>query len=163
MRFLHLSKKNLQKIRQIIHASNLFVFYYLDGCGPCSALRPIWKQLSNQTNRPIIKKNATKKIYPLQENDGIVVADINQTLFKNVASVKETAPTEFPTIRFIKNKNTPLETKQEYNGTRDLKSLQDWIHLSSRSIFKTKQKKTKQNKTKRPTSWRAFSSNSFQL
>ena len=103
--------------------NDLFVLFYLEGCGPCNATRPEWEKI----------KNVIKDKY----DDNIIIADIDQSVmdkFKNL----NIQPKGFPAIYHISNKGKTYSDYDDSNITnkdRTIDSFVEWIDTT------TKQKK----------------------
>ena len=79
----------------------VFILYYMEGCGPCNETRPEWEKL----------KNSLKKY----DNDNtIAIVEIDQDLASKVKDAKK-EPNSFPTIRFITNKGEDVESYEDSN------------------------------------------------
>jgi thiol-disulfide isomerase/thioredoxin len=160
MKFIHINPKTKDTSEfneSIIKGKNIFVIFYLEGCGPCNATRPEWAKLENVLNK-------------YKDNDNIVVADIDQDFLKNIKYLTS-QPKGFPTIRYISHKG---ENSEDYEDSSDLKddekdrkidSFVKWIDFKMKNpIGEMKQrggkkgikgkrsiktKRTKRNRTKR--------------
>jgi hypothetical protein len=105
-----------------------FLFLFMDGCGPCKDTKPNW----NNIKKYLKKEHA--------QNGEIVVAQINQNLFKELQNVGK-EPMGYPCFRYIKN-----HTTEEYENCgiaktdRSAESFTEWIDskLKGRAINKTK-------------------------
>ena len=96
---------------------HIFVLFYMNGCGPCEIVHPIWEQ---------IQKNFKKE-------DNIIIADIEQSTAPDL--LIKYSISEFPTIKYINNNNP-----EDYNGEKNLDSFIKWIKSK---IDKTKGGRTK--------------------
>ena len=109
----------IQELNNIItgNASNkVFIFYYMEGCGPCNNTKPEWKKLEN------IFKN-------LKYDSTIGIADVNKDLSSKVKDAKQ-EPNSFPTIRFITNKGKTVEDYEDSNiknKDNTIDSFVEWI------------------------------------
>jgi vacuolar-type H+-ATPase subunit F/Vma7 len=109
----------IQELNNIItgNASNkVFIFYYMEGCGPCNNTKPEWKKLEN------IFKN-------LKYDSTIGIADVNKDLSSKVKDAKQ-EPNSFPTIRFITNKGKTVEDYEDSNiknKDKTIDSFVEWI------------------------------------
>lgn len=127
MVFLHIDKKNFNKfpntnqnvivkLEQLLHNHKVFVLIYMEGCGPCNAVRPEWKKLEN-----ILKEHKNRT--------DIAIVDIEKDLLKNVKYLKH-KPSSFPTIIFITNKGETVENYEDSDiSTKDrtIDSFVEWI------------------------------------
>lgn len=93
------SKQNKTLIQQLNDAigngKNVFILFYMEGCGPCNATRPEWNKLKN-----VLKKDA--------DDENTYIVDIEYTIAEKVSNIKR-KPSSFPTIRFISNKGNSEE------------------------------------------------------
>jgi thiol-disulfide isomerase/thioredoxin len=99
---------------------DLFVLFYLEGCGPCNATRPEWDKI----------KNVLKDKY----DDTIIIADIDQSVmdkFKNL----NIQPNGFPAIYHINNKDktsTSYDDSDISNKDRTIDSFVEWIETTTK-------------------------------
>jgi len=123
--------------------NQVFILYYMEGCGPCNETRPEWEKL----------KNSLKKY----ENDNaIAIVEIDQVLASKVKDSKK-EPHSFPTIRFITNKGEDVESYEDSNvenKDRTIDSFVDWIELKTKNNqtggkIKTNRNRNKNKKSKR--------------
>jgi hypothetical protein len=116
----------------------VFLFLFLDGCGPCNATKPEWKNIN------------------VNEND-VLVAMVNQAVFDKLKHVGEQAM-GFPCLRYIVKKGTKYMVEEYENShigvkDRSTKSFETWINSTSRTQKGGRSKKTnrltrfKRNKT----------------
>jgi thiol-disulfide isomerase/thioredoxin len=148
MIILHIdpTTKNTKLFNQYVEeGKQIFVIFYLDGCGPCNATRPEWKKIEN------VLKDKYKN------NDNIVIADVDQELLKEIKYLTS-QPKGFPTIRYISNKG---KTSEDYEDCPDLKdnekdrkvdSFVKWINSKTQTGgSKTRKKTNKRQINKRKT------------
>ena len=102
---------------------HIFVLFYMNGCGPCEIVHPIWEKI----------KNNFKKEDKYLNDDNIIIADIEQSTAPDL--LIKYSISEFPTIKYINNNNP-----EDYNGEKNLDSFIKWI--------KSKIDKTKGGRTK---------------
>jgi len=159
MIFIHVDSKdgNIEELNKYIEqGKQIFILFYMEGCGPCNATRPEWKKIEN-----ILEKKYSN-------NNNIVVADVDQELISKIPLLKK-QPSGFPTMYYINEKGLNMEDYEESSISikdRSIDSLIEWIetHLSSskggskgktRKNRKTKlNKKTRKNrKTKKNRKW----------
>lgn len=138
MVFVHINPSNpdTSLLNSLIDNGNqVFVLFYLDGCGPCEATKPQWKNLENEFSN-------------FSPDDRIVIADVDQTFLPNINGNLQ-GINSFPTIMHMSNKGKTLEN---YERERTTESFKDWINskLSSmessprtRSTSSSKASKTK--------------------
>ena len=101
----------------IKQGKQIFILFYMDGCGPCNETLPEWKKI----------RNILEKEY--KENNNIVVADVEQ---KQIVKLKNipTQPKGFPTMIYISNYGKNVE---EYENSkierkdRKIDSFIEWI------------------------------------
>ena len=154
MIILHIdpTTKNTKLFNQYVEeGKQIFVIFYLDGCGPCNATRPEWKKIEN------VLKDKYKN------NDNIVIADVDQELLKEIKYLTS-QPKVFPTIRYISNKG---KISEDYEDCPDLKddekdrkvdSFVKWINSKTQTGGK-KQSKTRKKTNKRQINKRKTRSN----
>jgi thiol-disulfide isomerase/thioredoxin len=113
----HLFNKYVEEGKQI------FVIFYMEGCGPCNATRPEWKKIEN--------------VMANLKNDNVVIVDLDQEVLEEIENL-QSKPVGYPTIRYISNKG---KMSEDYNGERNIDAFVSWI--KSKII---KSKITKDNK-----------------
>jgi hypothetical protein len=108
--------EKIDKLNEYIkEGKHIFIFFYLQGCGPCNSTKPAWK------NIPV---GVTSK-------SDIVVAEVDQTFFEKLNNVgKECGG--FPCIRYIKGKKI-----EDYDGDRSTDAFVSWIKEKSHTSHKS--------------------------
>jgi thiol-disulfide isomerase/thioredoxin len=109
-----------EKIKDLIHDvesnKDVFLFVFMEGCGPCNMTKPEWKKLEKLNQ------------------DGAVVALLNQKLLyqkeykdqdenKKLLSLIGPEPSGFPTLRYIKGK----KHHPDYESSRTKEAFEKWI------------------------------------
>ena len=115
MIFIHIdsSQGDIEKFNQYIQqGKQIFVLFYMEGCGPCNATRPEWKKL----------ENVLESKY--KQNNKIVVADVDQEVFNKIPLLKSHTPSGFPTMMYIYDKGEKVEN---YEKERTVDSFVEWI------------------------------------
>ncbi len=139
MHFLHIdpSKNNTSDLDKYIQEDkNIFVLFYMEGCGPCNATRPEWKK---------IKDNHDSSSY----GDDFVVADVNQECLKDIQSISPDVP-GFPTMIYITDKGKTMENYEDSGISkkdRSVESFIEWINNKSGNSNKSKSNKNKSHKS----------------
>jgi thiol-disulfide isomerase/thioredoxin len=143
MVFIHINKNNytnysetsrnpIELLNHFLHKKNVFVLIYMEGCGPCNAVRPEWKKLEN-----ILKD------YKYRHD--VAIVDIDKNLLEKVKYVKH-HPNSFPTMRYITNRGESIENYEDSNiknKDRSVDSFVEWVKSkeSNKSHIKNKTKK----------------------
>jgi vacuolar-type H+-ATPase subunit F/Vma7 len=149
MVFLHIDKKNynlfegkpenpIKKMENILNNGKAFILIYMEGCGPCNAVRPEWKNLEN-----VLQK--------ISNIDDIAIIDIDKDIIENVKYIKN-PPNSFPTIRYITNKGNTVENYEDSdikNKDRSIDSFIEWIELKTNKNNNQKKLYKRGRKTKR--------------
>lgn len=121
MIFLHIdptsSKKEIELFNNYVKdGKDVFVLFYLEGCGPCNATRPEWGKIKNVLSR---KDN----------NNTIIVADIDQSVMNKLQNIN-VQPKGFPSMYHISNKG---KVSLDYDHAdiskkdRTIDSFVEWI------------------------------------
>jgi hypothetical protein len=118
MKILHIdSNEDVNKINNLVEEGNhIFMLVYMVGCGPCNAVRPEWTKLGS----------TMKNQYPKHNN--VVIIDINKDYLSEIKHIGQIDG--FPTIKYITNKGTLVESYENSSITkkdRSLDSFIDWI------------------------------------
>ena len=146
MVFLHIDKSNfnkyqgtiknpVNKLENYIHNHRTFMLIYMEGCGPCNAVRPELKKLQN-----VLKNYANR--------DDIAIVSIDKDLVYNIKYIKQ-HPNSFPTMRYISNRGETTENYEDSNiknKDRTVDSFVEWIKSKETSENKTKTYKRKEQK-----------------
>jgi thiol-disulfide isomerase/thioredoxin len=148
MIFLHINSKdgNIEELNKFLEqGKQIFILFYMEGCGPCNATRPEWKKI----------ENILKSKYNNQPN--IVVADVDQELLSKIPLLKK-QPSGFPTMYYISDKGTLVEDYEESNISkkdRSIDSFIDWIEskISKKGGAKSKTIKNKKKYNKKGGKW----------
>jgi hypothetical protein len=148
MVFLHIDKSNFNKsqgtsenpvnqLENYIHNNRVFMLIYMEGCGPCNAVRPEWKKLEN-----VLKNYANR--------DDIAIVSIDKDLVYNIKYIKQ-QPNSFPTMRYISNRGETTENYEDSNiknKDRTVDSFVEWIKSKEQKGGKTR-KTRKGGKTRK--------------
>lgn len=142
MPYFHINESNIddmtEKLNQVIADKNnqIFILYYMEGCGPCNATRPEWSKIEN-----ILKsKNLDKST--------IYIIDIDQRFSSKIKGQKE--PNSFPTIQFITNGGEIVENYEDSSISkkdRTIDSFIEWIETKINTIKGGGNKKRKYKRT----------------
>jgi len=152
--------KITQFVDGVKDGKHIFLFLFMDGCGPCNSTKEKWKNILGE-NGTLDKKYI--------DNDDIIVAKINKDLFEKLGNIGH-SPSGFPSLRYIKNngtgKNNPLVEEYENSGIKPLdrsgESFAAWIDSKMKgsknkkasrggSKKSKKSKKSKRSKKSRKT------------
>jgi thiol-disulfide isomerase/thioredoxin len=124
MLFLHIDPssddKEIEKFNDYLKKNkNMYILFYLEGCGPCNATRPEWKKIKN--------------ILMNKYDDTIVVADVDQSLMNKLNI--NIQPKGFPAMYHVSNKG---KTYSDYddsnisNKDRTIDSFVEWIKTTNK-------------------------------
>ena len=72
------------------NGKNVFLFVYMDGCGPCNSTIPQWDNIPNNLNEHV------------KHQDDIVTVRINKDLFPLLQNMGS-EPGGFPSLRHVTN------------------------------------------------------------
>ena len=126
MFFLHIdpTTKNTKLFNKYVsQGKQIFVLFYLEGCGPCNATRPEWKKIKNVLD--VKYKN----------NNNIVIADVDQELMKEIKFLTN-QPKGFPSMIYICDKGKINEDYEDSNISkkdRTIDSFVEWIESKVKS------------------------------
>lgn len=144
MVFIHIDKKNANKflgknkngmssLERYLQKDHVFILIYMEGCGPCNAIRPEWEKLKN------VLKNYSN-------NENIVIMDIDKDIVDKINYLQK--PSSFPTIKYITNKGKNIENYEDSNidnKDRSIDSLVEWIDSNTKNDKKRITHKTIKN------------------
>jgi len=105
------------------NAKDTFLFFFMDGCGPCERTKESWAKLEKMLPSTMLM------------GGGITVAMVNQVLFPSLVGVGET-PIGFPTLRHVKAKGkgtVEYEDSGVSDSQRSSESLVKWIQNGIKS------------------------------
>jgi len=112
MIFLHINSKsnNASLFNQYVEeGKQIFVFFYMEGCGPCNLTKPEWKEIETMMKS--------------ESDDNVVIVDVDQEVLEEIQYL-QSKPVGFPTMRYITNKG---KTTEDYNGERKTSAFVSWI------------------------------------
>lgn len=139
MVFLHInpSYSNTKLLNDSIDTGKqIFVIFYMEGCGPCNATRPEWKKIENVLNK-------------YKNDPNIVIADVDQSLLKSIKYLKPISG--FPTIRYIKGQySEDYEQSSIKVKDRKIDSFVQWINskISKKGMKKSRKNYKKSDRTR---------------
>ena len=120
----------------IKRGDNVFILFYMIGCGPCNEARPEWTKIQNI-------------LHPKYEDkENYIVVDIDQNLMHEIKDLDDT-PNAFPTIRHIKGKKY-----KDYERERNIDAFIDWIEGEMKQNGGKKKTRRARSKRKRVKSKR---------
>lgn len=120
---------------EIDEGKHIFLFTYMDGCGPCNQTKPKWDSIKDKIKN---KKN-------------VVVVRINNKLFPLLTKMGN-EPAGYPSIRYVTNKG--VEEYEDCSGSgikdRSTDSFLRWIEhkVGSSPYKKTRSTSAKRHKTR---------------
>jgi thiol-disulfide isomerase/thioredoxin len=115
-------KTLIDNLNSMVHDKDaqIFIIFYMEGCGPCNATRPEWAKLKN------VLKNT-------KNNNKIVIVDIDHTLSDKLKGIRE--PSAFPTMRYVTNGGMESENYEDSNienKDRTVDSFVEWINVKTK-------------------------------
>jgi hypothetical protein len=136
MIFLNINSKSSNASlfnKYVEEGKQIFVLFYMEGCGPCGITRPEWKEIETMMKS--------------ESNDNVVIVEIDQEVLQEIQYL-QSKPVGFPTMRYIANKGS---TSEDYNGERKTSAFVSWIKSKIKPI-KSQDSKDKSSKKyfKRP-------------
>lgn len=127
MIFLHIDPTSDKKHTKLFNkyvkdGKDIFVLFYLEGCGPCNETKPEWKKIHS--------------VFADNNNNNIVVADIDQSVMRNLQNIK-VQPKGFPSMYHISHKGNVSSEYSDANISkkdRTIDSFVEWIesHIEKR-------------------------------
>ena len=133
MIFLHIdpTTKNTKKFNKYVaQGKQIFVLFYLEGCGPCNNTRPEWKKIQHILD--VKYKN----------NNNIVIADVDQELLREIKYLTN-QPKGFPSMIYISNKGKVNENYEDCNISKKDRTVDSFVEWIESKV------KTQTNKTQR--------------
>jgi hypothetical protein len=104
--------------RQLDDGKHIFLFTYLDNCGPCNQTKPKWDSMKNK----------------IKNKNDIVVVRLNSKLFPLLKKMGS-EPAGYPSIRYVTNKG--VEEYEDCTGSgvkdRSTESFLRWIQHKTAS------------------------------
>ena len=125
------SEKINKLISDINDSKNVFLFIFMQSCGPCKETKPEWKNLKTLNH------------------NGTVVALLNEKLlsnkeYKKLNSLIGSQPLGFPTFKYIKG--VGKNSVEDYNGDRNEDAFKKWIHKKTESSSSSSSSSSKREK-----------------
>lgn len=120
------------------NGKNVFLFTYMDGCGPCNSTIPEWDNISTSDK---LKDH-------LKHGDDVVTVRINKDLFPLLEGMGS-EPGGFPSLRHVTNDQVEeFEDWQSPTKSRSTDSFVDWIEekISKKKGVKKQPMRTRKNK-----------------
>jgi hypothetical protein len=110
-------KKKIKNLNNAIKSGkHVFLFIFMDGCGPCNNTKPSWTGIKEKLDHYTLKR------------DDIFIVEINQELFKFVENIGK-EPMGYPTLRYVyKSKTEEYEDSEIENKDRSTESFVKWIN-----------------------------------
>ncbi len=128
---IHLNKNTKNKANAAVQNGITIIAYMAPWCDHCKKLKPTWKELMDKYKR----LTTTSPCSLMQSMEGN----------ENFLNVDDNAPAGWPTIRvFSKGKKT-----KDYNGSRDLNSLTNFINDEFGLVMSGGKKKRRRRKTRK--------------
>jgi len=128
MVYLEINQKNygnglIDKLNKYLSYKDakIFIFFYMEGCGPCNETRPEWSKLKNVLSNDFLNK------------EDIVIVSIDKDLYGKLKNANK-EPMSFPTIRFMTNAGENVQTYEDSdisNKDRKIDSFVEWIKLKT--------------------------------
>ena len=111
------SPKLIKKLDDSLKHKKTFVLFYMDGCGPCNAVRPEWNKLQNVLNASFHRRN------------DVSIVDIDKNYTRHLKYMKNDLR-GFPTMRFYENNQYEnYEDSPILNKDRTIDSYVEWIKV----------------------------------
>jgi hypothetical protein len=138
MVYLEINKKNyhnlIDKLNKYLSNKDaeIFIFFYMEGCGPCNETRPEWSKLKNVLSKDLLN------------NENIIIVSIDKDLYGKLKNANK-EPMSFPTIRFMTNAGEKMETYEDSEiliKDRKIDSFVEWIKLKTGEKDITKSEKS---------------------
>lgn len=156
MVYLEINKKNyhnlIDKLNNYLSNKDakIFIFFYMEGCGPCNETRPEWSKLKNVLSKDL-------------NNENIIIVSIDKDLYGKLKNANK-EPMSFPTIRFMTNAGEKMETYEDSeisSKDRKIDSFVEWIKHKTGENHITKSEKsssmTKNNHTRKSSHSKKYS------
>jgi len=125
--------------KSISSGKKVFLFLFMDGCGPCNETKPEWKKFQEQL------KNKSHK------NEAVVAVAVNQKLFDKLLGAGS-EPMGYPCLRYINGKTIEeYEDANIENKDRSAGSFIKWVE--SKAARGMKQAGGKKTRRRRGGKW----------
>ncbi len=120
----------------IKNGKHVFLFVFMDGCGPCNATIPQWDALKPHSNK----------------FDNISISRVNNSLFDQLQNAGDEPP-GYPSLRHINNGVVEeFENSGLSNPSRNTGSFLEWIKSKIPSTTSSKSKSKSRSKSKSKSS-----------
>lgn len=118
----------IESVNNFINDDNpVFLFMFLEDCGPCNATKPEWEKIPDHLKKEYL------------DDEKIMIVELNQS-FQNKFTNIGKEPMGYPCIRFIKGK-----TIKEYEGARTGEAFAEWIESIVKGVKGVKGSTIKNN------------------
>jgi len=119
---------------QLDNGKHIFLFTYLDGCGPCNQTKPKWDSIKDK----------------IKNKDDVVVVRLNSKLFPLLKKMGS-EPAGYPSIRYVTSNS--VEEYEDCTGSglkdRSTESFLRWIQHKTRSSSSPHKKRGHSKGTRR--------------
>jgi hypothetical protein len=106
---------NIQQLREgLQHKKKVFLFTFMNTCGPCINTKPNWDQTLNQLNKKY------------SDDDDFVVARVNYKFLDQLGNTGP-EPSGYPSLRYINNGVEEYEDSGLPSSDRSTESFVQWI------------------------------------
>ena len=98
---------------------DVFMLIYMEGCGPCNAVRPEWSELQETLGQQYAKNNK------------LVIVDVNKDFANLIKKINQ--PDGFPTMIYTSQRGSKIENYEDSSITdksRNVDCFIDWVESS---------------------------------
>jgi hypothetical protein len=143
-----MESKKIQLLKEGIHKNkHVFLFVFMNTCGPCIQTKPEW----DSTKDMLEKKFGNR--------DDFMIARLNYKFFNELGNQAGNEPSGFPTLRYVKNKGA-----QEYEDSgfhdRSTDSFLKWMTSKIEKDGKSSKSRKSSNKSSNNSSKKSFKKSS---
>lgn len=93
---------------------HVFMLIYMEGCGPCNAVRPEWAELDSALGHKYAK------------NHNLIIVDLNKDYAHLIKKIKQ--PTGFPTILYVSNGGDKIENFEDAKIANKMRSTDNFVN-----------------------------------
>ena len=139
MIFLHINPTKRDTIlfnKYVNSGKQIFVLFYMEGCGPCNATRPEWEKIDD-----LLK-------IKYAHNNNIVIADVDQQFLSEIKNISGISG--FPTMRYIAQRGKISEEYEKSSVSEKNRSIDSFIEWIESKIKPYHLEHSKHRYTHRP-------------
>jgi hypothetical protein len=116
-----------QFIKDVKNKKHIFLFLFLEGCGPCNNTKPNWKKIKDSLSNDI-------------KDEKVIIAEIDQKMFEKLGGNVGKEPMGYPCLRYIHGDK--IEEYDDCNIEKKDRSTESFVKWIESKVDKTNNSKS---------------------